>query len=168
MISLRPLAEEDAGWLADWGMDRDFRVAAGWSDRTHDEYRRFCSDHIANGSDDEVMLGVTEQDRLVGYVCFYLDKSKQGCELGIAIGPSSNWSRGYGRQAITSATRYAMIELGAVNVWAQTHPANIAARRMLKAAGYVETDTRGAVEEYRGEAAPLVRYEPSERARDQV
>lgn len=167
MISLRQLTAEDAPDLADWGMDREFRVAAGWSDRTRDGYLRFHTDHLVNMPEDEVMLGITRQDRLVGYVCFYLD-SQTGCELGIAVGPSSNWSHGYGRQAIALATRYAITELKQSRVWAETHPANIAARRMLRAAGFVESGTFGGVESYHGQAAALVQYELSEPVRDQL
>jgi RimJ/RimL family protein N-acetyltransferase len=167
VISLRQLTAEDAAELADWAMDRKFRAAAGWSDRTRDGYRRFHADHLANMPDDEVMLGVIHEDRLVGYVCCYLDR-QTGCELGIVIGPSANWSRGYGRQAIVLATRHAITELKETRVWAETHPANIAARRMLRASGFVESGTFGDVESCLGEVAAMIQYELPQPARDQV
>jgi len=141
-------------------MDLEFRAAAGWSDRSLDEYRRFHCQHIANLPAGEVMLGITREDQLVGYVCFYLD-GQASCELGIVVGPSNNWSHGYGRRAMELAILYAKAELNASRVWAETHPANIAAQRMLDAAGFVQSGGRGDVEQYRGHVATMIQYEIS-------
>jgi RimJ/RimL family protein N-acetyltransferase len=157
MITLRPLVAEDADHLADWGMDEDFRTAADWCDADRDRNLQFHRDLIDRIRADPRRLAVTDHDELVGYVDFtiYDDHS---CELGIAIGPSSRWNRGLGRQAIIAAASHARRHFGASRVWARTLRTNHAAHRMLIAAGFADAGVCG-VEDYRGEPVPVIRYE---------
>lgn len=157
MLELRPLIAEDAEHFADWGMDDEFRAAAGWTDRQREEHLRFHQDLIEHNREDPRRLAVAEYGELLGYVDF-TPNSDGSCELGIVIGPRGRWGQHYGRRALSTAADHARGHYAASRVWARTHANNPTARRMLIAAGFIEAGACG-TDEYRGEPVTVIRYE---------
>lgn len=155
-LRLRPLQPGDETLFAAWAHDPDFRTANGWSEPTGESHLRHWRELIAAPPADLVRLAVERDGDVVGYVD--LHGSGQSCrELGVVIGPSSNWGRGLGRRALRLALTYAFSVLDLDQVQARTHETNERARRLLAGSGFSETGPQGE-EEYAGEVVDLVGY----------
>jgi RimJ/RimL family protein N-acetyltransferase len=158
VVRLRPFRSGDELILAAWGRDDAFRRSAGWSEPLDDSHIRHHKNLIENPPPDQVRFGVETGTELIGTVDLYLGPAHGDYELGINIGPSGNWGRGYGRRAVQAAVRYAIEELGADRVWAQTHETNVRSQRLLGVAGFVEIGRDG-IDDYDGVPTRLIQYE---------
>lgn len=157
MPEVRPLRSDDADSFADWGIDEEFRSAAGWADRSRAELLEFHQRLIERSREDPRRFAAVADGELVGYVDFTPDRDGS-CELGIVIGPRQRWSQHHGRHVLSAAVDYAKDHFAASRIWARTHATNAAARRMLTAAGFLETGPCG-TDEYRGRTVTVIGYE---------
>jgi RimJ/RimL family protein N-acetyltransferase len=84
-----------------------------------------------------VVWAILAEDRAIGIVLLkdISWRSRQG-SLGIGIGDTSAWGKGYGTAATVLATRCGFEELGLEKVTATAFAENVGSRRMLEKAGY--------------------------------
>jgi ribosomal-protein-alanine N-acetyltransferase len=76
--------------------------------------------------------------RHIGNIMFYsIDRLKGEAELGITVGDSTLWSRGYGTDAVRAALRHVFLEMGLNRVYLKTLDWNHRARRCFEKAGFL-------------------------------
>ena len=138
IVTLRPLAREDAAVIARWGADRAFAELADWSpDRTFAERLRFQERLIVTPPRDLLRWGVVHDGSLVGFVNLRGDEPQRR-ELGFLIGASSRWGQGLGRAAAAAGLALAFEELGLDEVWAEAYDAHERSVRILRGLGMRE------------------------------
>lgn len=88
---------------------------------------------------EQVMFAIDVDDRVIGGISLYnVDPLARNCELGIVIGERDYWGRGYGRDAVEVALRYAFRYLNYHRVHLSTWSDNERALRSYHACGFVE------------------------------
>ena len=149
IVTLRPLARDDAAVIARWGADRTLAEVADWSpDRTFAERLRFQERLIVTPPPDLLRWGVVQEGSLVGFVNLRGDEPERR-ELGFLIGATSRWGQGLGRAAAAAGLDLAFGELGLDQVWAEAYDAHQRSVRILQGLGMRETG-RGAAGQFLG------------------
>ncbi len=72
---------------------------------------------------------------------FRLDRENGSAELGIFIGESEEWGRGYGTDAVNALVDFGFGELRLERVWLEVWTGNHRARRAYEKAGFVPEGT---------------------------
>jgi RimJ/RimL family protein N-acetyltransferase len=156
-IRLRPLDLSDPPALAAWSLDERFRAAAEWTPGLSvAEHEAFQSRLITAPPEGLVRLGVVHRDELVGYVVLQGTEQARR-ELGFVIGDSSQWGRGFGRQAAWAGLDYGFNRMALSEIWAEAWATNTASIRILQGLGMRETD-RGEQGEYQGTSTYYRRF----------
>jgi RimJ/RimL family protein N-acetyltransferase len=93
---------------------------------------------------DEVNFAITDQDGALIGQCglFRHDQTGRTAELGIAIGDRDYWDRGYGREAVSLLTEYALRVRNIRKVHLSVNATNERAIRAYTAAGFSEEGRR--------------------------
>ena len=104
-------------------------------DRLVAEYEKGWS----TGGRDGPAFAIEADARLIG-VCGLrvAEGANRTAELGITIGDTAYWGRGYGRDAVATLVAYGFDQLNLRRVWLQTHARNQRGIRAYLACGFVE------------------------------
>ncbi|WP_294480928.1 GNAT family protein [uncultured Ruminococcus sp.] len=133
--------------------DRDFTKISHWinDERTHalwcagrfpyplsaDSFHGVLSDMERN-SGDKPFTAVDENGRAVGFFCCWIDRENSNAMLKFVVVDSSARGRGYGREMINLAARYAFdvetVDTVTLNVFSVNGPA----RKCYSSAGFKE------------------------------
>ena len=171
-VTLRPysagFSEAELARLYRWARDPGVLALAGGVplDLPFEDFRDQFLAQAAyhNTGREQVFLILDEAGAAIGRAgLFALDQRprRQRAELGIVVGESSHWGRGYGREAVGLLLRYGFTELGLRRITLYTYPDNQRARRAFEAAGFRYVRTlrrfsfeRGTHDEHEMEASP--------------
>lgn len=135
-IVLRPLKFTDFPQVLLWNQDIQFCEANGWS-LNQDEERlfRWRGMFVNNTSNDFFRIGIEWDQKLIGYVDF-AEVNNGGAEIGIAIGDSTLWQRGLGKEALSQALEFGSKNYAIHSYRAETELSNVRAQNLLIRAGF--------------------------------
>jgi ribosomal-protein-alanine N-acetyltransferase len=137
-IRLRPTQESDLPKFVEWLADREvtrWLAAMGDPPTLQDEYDWY---ERRRSDPDGVMWSIETLDgRLVGNLELRLNQQANRAELGIAIQDKTEWSQGYGTEAVRLVLSYAFRELELNRVELTTDEANHRAIRCYEKVGFV-------------------------------
>jgi len=79
-----------------------------------------------------------EGGRRIGNVMFYnLNRSRAEAEVGISVGDRTAWGKGYGSDAMHTASRYFLEREGLKRLYLHTLESNMRAQKAFRRAGFV-------------------------------
>jgi ribosomal-protein-alanine N-acetyltransferase len=136
LVTLTPPPAGFAACLRDWYADpavtRYLSVRFPPTFEAMEEYLRKLAASNAN-----VIWAILADECPVGIILVKdIEWQKRKASLGISIGDTSVWGKGYGYAATFLATRFAFEELGLEKLRAGAFAENVASRRMLEKVGY--------------------------------
>ncbi len=137
-MTLRPPREEDAERAYEW--DRDPELAA-WNGRPpiRISYSAARRDYLARWEDPSVKTFIIEaEEEPIGLATLY-DFRRQGCEVGIKIGPKVLRGRGYASEAVELLVDYCFDTLGLRVVRGSTLSHNVRMQRVFEKCGFKES-----------------------------
>lgn len=156
-IQIRSITLEDFSTVLRWSRDEKFCLANGWkTNQDPVELYRWWKNCVNNKDDDFLRLGIEFNHRLVGYADLIYIK-EQSAELGIAIGERTLWGKGIGFHSCIHMMDYALKNLKITTFYAETHEANIRARKLLDRLGFVKTSMHGSGI-FEGKESSLIQY----------
>ncbi|HEY6711522.1 MAG TPA: GNAT family N-acetyltransferase [Rubrobacter sp.] len=135
---LRPPRESDVEVVYSW--DRDPELAA-WNGRSPISISLSAArrDYLARWEDPSVKTFIIEAlGEPIGMATLY-DFRRDGCELGIKIGPGNLRGRGYATEAVTLLVDYVFHTLGLAAVRGSTLAHNDRMQRVFEKNGFVLT-----------------------------
>lgn len=157
-IQLRALQIEDFPVVEKWSKDHAFCLANGWeTGRSKDEFFSWWHNCVHNHSHNFLRLGIEFESKLIGYADL-ANINTISAEIGIAIGESKAWGRGFGTAALKQLMIYATEKYGTQVFDAETHKTNIRSKNMLEKLGFTEISRIGS-EEYMGKDNQLIQYQ---------
>lgn len=108
------------------------------TDLSFDEFRtRLCEDQAHPADHRLAFFIVTRDEQLLGRIgVFMIDWSKREGELGIVIGETSEWNKGYGREAIGLLLEYIFHETSLERINLFTFTDNLRAQHCFTACGF--------------------------------
>jgi len=140
-VHLRPVEERDLPLCVRWSNDPDVRHWLHRSERplsTLELEREWHEQRLRNPSWAEWCIE-TADGRPIGVVRLRgIDEAQGRAEMGVYIGETDSWSRGYGTDAIRRVLRYAFGELGLRRVWLITDADNARGIRCYQKCGFVQ------------------------------
>ena len=143
-VGLRPfdddLTAEEIARIYHWSCDEEVLRWSGGvpTDLTLEEFSaRLRGERGYQPVNRRAYLIVTRERELIGRIgCFAIDWQKQTAELGIVIGESSAWGKGYGRDAINTLLRHIFETTALKHFNLFTFPENLRAQRSFAACGF--------------------------------
>jgi RimJ/RimL family protein N-acetyltransferase len=136
-VTLRPPRESDVDAIYSW--DRDPELAA-WNGRSPISISRSAArrDYLSRWEDPGVKTFIIEaRGEPIGMATLY-DFRRDGCELGIKIGPGNLRGRGYATEAVTLLLDYVFDTLGLGAVRGSTLAHNDRMQRVFEKNGFVQ------------------------------
>jgi RimJ/RimL family protein N-acetyltransferase len=136
-VTLRPPRESDVEVVYSW--DRDPELAA-WNGRSPISISLSAArrDYLARWEDPSVKTFIIEaRGDPIGMATLY-DFRRDGCELGIKIGPGNLRGRGYATEAVTLLLDYVFDTLGLAAVRGSTLAHNDRMQRVFEKNGFVQ------------------------------
>ncbi len=135
-----PLTDTQAARVYKWSRDPELlRWSSGTpTDLSFEEFHARLREESHNDSKQRyVFYIVTRPDELIGRIgVFAIDWTRRDGELGIVIGESEQWGRGYGRDAITTLLHHLFATTPLERVYLFTYPENTRAQRCFAACGF--------------------------------
>jgi RimJ/RimL family protein N-acetyltransferase len=163
-VILRPPRESDVEVVYAW--DRDPELAA-WNGRSPISISLSAArrDYLARWDDPGVKTFIIEASGdAIGMATLY-DFRRDGCELGIKIGPGSLRGRGYASEAVTLLVDYVFDTLGLATVRGSTLAHNDRMQRVFEKHGFVQVGDGSLLSRYDNRRYTELFYE---RRRDEV
>lgn len=156
-LKIRPLTLHDYETVLRWSKDEYFCSANGWDlNRSPEELYSWWIKCLNNVTKDFIRMGIELNEKLIGYADLACIKDTTA-ELGIAIGESGLWGKGFGYNSAIRMIEYGSKKLGITTFNAETHEANDRSRKMLQKIGFEEVSRLGS-EEYLGINSQLIQY----------
>ena len=146
-VYLRPFEPSDAELYRRWRADADPMSLAGWHQRAPmslAEVEQRIAKLVAEPSDDFVtfLICLDADDRPVGEVMLAdIDRRNGSAQLGIFIGESGEWGKGYGTDAVNAIVDFGFAELRLERIWLNVWTENARAKRAYEKAGFVHEGT---------------------------
>jgi len=136
-VVLRPLGTGDLRRCVKWFSDPQVTQFLGRAGPvTLAEEERWYHDYVRRG--DEQIFAIEIEGRHVGNLGLHkVDRVHRKADLGIVIGETSYWSRGYGTDALRTALRYGFDQLGLNKVSLDVLEGNLRAIRSYEKCGFV-------------------------------
>ena len=125
-LYLRPLERGDAAQLSTWINNREVTRFLKPHRPVNLQSQEEFIEHSRKSTSD-VVFGVVakDNDRLIGCTGLHdFDQVNRHCFLGILIGDTTNWGKGYGTEAIRLVTKYAFESLNFNRVWLHVYDFN--------------------------------------------
>ena len=141
-VTLRGITRDDLPRLWRFNNDLRFELAGGGDPPMPQALERLQADfdrEAAKGGRDGATFAIEADGVCIG-VCGLsnFNETARTCELGIGIGDSDYWGRGYGREAVRLLLDYAFRLRNFRRVWLWVHGDNERGIRAYRAAGFVE------------------------------
>lgn len=148
MLRLRPYKRSDAEIIVGWiGEERAFHQ---WCADIYDHYPISAADMDAKYQEFTSSYPMTalDEDGIVGHLAMrYVDQEEKEVRFGFVIVEPSRRGKGYGRELLHLAAKYAMLFLGAEKVSLVVFEENARAYACYLTAGFRDV-TEGQLEEY--------------------
>jgi len=146
-VYLRPFEAADAELYRRWRADADPMSLAGWHERAPLSLSQ-VEKRIARLAEEQgkdlftFLICLKADDRPIGEVMLVdLDRRSGSAQLGIFIGESGEWGKGYGTDAVNAIVDFAFGELRLERVWLEVWTENPRARRAYEKAGFIHEGT---------------------------
>lgn len=146
-VFLRPFEPTDAELYRRWRADAEAMSLAGWQERAplslaHVE-KRIARLADEQGKDHSTFLiCLAEDERPIGEVMLAdIDRRNGSAQLGIFIGETDEWGKGYGTDAVNAIVDFGFAELRLERIWLNVWTENARARRAYEKAGFVHEGT---------------------------
>lgn len=139
MLRLRPYTKTDAEAVAGWFSDeRAFHLwSAGKIERFPMRPQDLNDWYDRNAGEDLWAMTAFDEEGIAGHVMMrFLDKEKKEIRLGLIVVDGNRRGKGYGRQMVAKASRYAFAYAGAERVTILVFLENPAAIRCYEACGF--------------------------------
>lgn len=150
-----PISDEEIAQVYRWSRDEHLLRWSGGqpTDLSLAEFsERLRSDQREWFEHRRVFFILTREQRLIGRIgVFAIDWARRDGELGIVIGETSEWGKGYGRAAIRLLLQHLFGTTTLERVYLFTYPENIRAQRCFAACGFCVTGTVSRFSVERGE-----------------
>lgn len=146
-VFLRPFEMADAEIYRRWRADADPMALAGWRDRAPMSLVQVEQriERITAEQGKELftfVICLLADERPIGEVMFgELDRANGSAELGIFIGETGEWGKGYGTDAVNALVDFGFGELRLERIWLEVWTENQRARRAYEKAGFVHEGT---------------------------
>jgi len=99
--------------------------------------KRYIIESNVGGVSQLVGIFLRESDKHIGNIrLFNFSTKHKRAELGIMLFNKSQWSKGYGTEALNAITNYAFNELKLHKICADYYSVNVASSKMFKKAGF--------------------------------
>jgi RimJ/RimL family protein N-acetyltransferase len=141
-ITLRLLAFDDMDSLYTWMSDIEFGLWGGWTPvieapLSRDAFRPIFDQYFAQTKDDQVMLGIEFEKRLVGFVQLTrIDRRMRRAGIGIGIGEKNIRGQGIGKTALRILLDYAFAVKGLERVYAEVFSFNQRSQKLMERVGF--------------------------------
>jgi RimJ/RimL family protein N-acetyltransferase len=141
-VVLRPLEFDDMDNVYNWMSDIEFGLWGGWTPvieapLSRDAFRAVFEQHLAQAKEDQVMLGIEFEKRLVGFAQLVkIDHRMRRAGIGIGIGKKNIWGQGIGKTALRILLDYAFTVKGLERVYAEVFSFNQRSRRLMERVGF--------------------------------
>ena len=146
-VHLRPFEPTDAELYRRWRADADPMSLAGWHDRAPMSLAQ-VEVRIARLTDEQgkdhctFLICLTADDRPIGEVMLAdIDRRNGSAQLGIFIGETAEWGKGYGTDAVNAIVDFGFAELRLERIWLNVWTENPRAQRAYEKAGFVHEGT---------------------------
>lgn len=155
MIRLRPFKRQDSEIIAGWLTDKKgfMKWCAGMyrfpmtPQQLNERYEEFCKDDNA-----WFMTALDDSGKICGHFIFRkADCANNSIHMGFIIISPQMRGKGYGKQMLSQALKYAFEIFGADTVTLGVFANNESALGCYKAAGFIPTDTEKECFEFDGE-----------------
>jgi RimJ/RimL family protein N-acetyltransferase len=136
-VTLRPPREDDVEKVYEW--DRDPELAA-WNGRPPIKISLSAArrDYLARWEDPSIKVFIIEAgDEAIGMATLY-DFRREGCEVGIKVGPKTSRGRGYASEAVELLVSYCFETLNLKVVRGSTLAHNRRMQRVFEKCGFKE------------------------------
>ncbi|MCA0457910.1 MAG: GNAT family N-acetyltransferase [Chloroflexi bacterium] len=140
-VLLRAVKREDMNRQWEFENDAHLHFLDGGKPRpsTLDGLLAFYDNTLSKGEGEEMNFSIEVDAKYIGHCGLHnIDQTARSCELGIEIGDSDYWGKGYGREAVKLLLDYAFKHMHMNRVWLNTHSENERAIRCYRACGFVE------------------------------
>ena len=146
-VYLRPFEPSDAELYRRWRADADPMQLAGWHERAPlslaQVEQRIAK--LATEPDDDFvtfLICLAADDRPIGEAMLAdIDRRNGSAQLGIFIGETNEWGKGYGTDAVNAIVDFGFAELRLERIWLNVWTENARARRAYEKAGFVHEGT---------------------------
>lgn len=143
-LTLRPLENADLPHGYRWERDREVQHWAQ-GDRApdnltfHDYRARFAPPFGHPGTLEHFAILADDDGAVIGFVGYFnVNRAVASAEVGIVIGETRYWGRGYGREALALLVRHLFTDLAMQRVCLETWSGNERAIRSYCAVGFRE------------------------------
>lgn len=155
MLRLRPYKPDDAGYLMDWLKDE--RTVRLWrADRfsyplTKEQLKQYWEDFLSD-ENAWIFLAVDENGNPCGHFSFRrVDYTKNSAHMGFIVVNPKERGKGYGREMVTLALRYAFGLLRMDRVTLGVFTVNEAAHRCYLSVGFKDEELHRDYDRFDGE-----------------
>lgn len=145
-VRLTALTQEDLPQLTEWFANVEFRrflalIAMPFTLEDEEDWYEF-----QRTDPDTVHFAIRtlDENRLIGSCgIFRVNWQPRNCEVGIAVGDTAYWGKGYGTDAMRVLLKYAFMEMGLHRVGLEVHGYNTRAIKSYEKVGFqLETTAR--------------------------
>jgi RimJ/RimL family protein N-acetyltransferase len=146
-VYLRPFEPADAELYRRWRADADPMSLAGWHERAPlslAQVEQRIARLVTDPSDDFItfLICLAADDRPIGEAMLVdIDRRNGSAQLGIFIGESGEWGKGYGTDAVNAIVDFGFAELRLERIWLNVWTENSRAIRAYGKAGFVHEGT---------------------------
>jgi len=139
-LTLRTLKKDDAsskylGWLHDPKVNR--YLISPTSNQTLESIEAYID--YCNASSDTLLLGIFKDEKHIGNIKLGpIDTRHSNAALGLMIGETKEWSKGYASESIQAISLYAFDSLGLKKLWAGCASSNLGSYRAFLKSGFSE------------------------------
>jgi diamine N-acetyltransferase len=148
MSYLRRVRPDDAEVFYSWYCNREIQrnLADPWWNPGIDfeTYRRYrFALNLEPSPTNSVMVICSTNDQPIGLVNYFdFDVASQSCEVGIIIGETGLWRRGYALEALRLLLDFLVVNMEVRSVRAQILEENAASKSLFAKAGFVRRGSR--------------------------
>ena len=146
-VFLRPFEAADAELYRRWRAEAEPMALAGWHERAPLSLAQ-VERRIARIADDQgkevytFVICLAEDERPIGEVMLTdLDRLNGSAQVGIFIGESDEWGKGYGTDAVRALVDFGFAELRLERIWLEVGTENRRAKRSYEKAGFTHEGT---------------------------
>jgi RimJ/RimL family protein N-acetyltransferase len=146
-VYLRPFEAADAPTYRRWRADADPMALTGFDERAPLSLAQ-VEQRIARLVDEQgkdsytFLICLVIDDRAIGEVMLFdLDRDNGSAQLGIFIGETEEWGRGFGTDAVNAIVDFGFGELRLERIWLNVWTENPRAQRAYEKAGFVHEGT---------------------------
>jgi RimJ/RimL family protein N-acetyltransferase len=146
-VFLRPFEASDAELYRRWRAEAEPMALAGWHERAPLSLAQ-VERRIARIADDQgkevytFVICLAEDERPIGEVMLTdLDRLNGSAQVGIFIGESDEWGKGYGTDAVNALVDFGFAELRLERIWLEVGTENRRAKRSYEKAGFTHEGT---------------------------